>query len=109
MSGGVCVLAGFAGKITDADGGEYLWVKIDPPVMGQPYALGEKDVTDVLLSPHFQETSVFPVSQFPLPVYIYRVLDDRVFTDPHPSPSLLKLVAWGEIYATRDAPTNSDG
>jgi len=91
-----------AGKVTDAEEREYLWVKIDPPVIGQPYGLGDKDITDVLLLPHLQGTSLFPISEFPLPVYIYRVLDEQVFRDSRALPSNLTMAAWGELYATRE-------
>lgn len=36
------------GKITDDKGHDYLWVRVDPPVMGQPYGLGNRDLMDLL-------------------------------------------------------------
>ena len=88
--------------ISDTEGHEYLWVKIDPPVSGQSYGLGEKDLTDILLLPHFQGDSLFPVNQFPLPVYVYTASDENVFKDLRAPASTLKMAAWGEIYATRE-------
>jgi hypothetical protein len=89
-------------KVIDNEGREYLWVKIDPPVTGQRYGLGEKNLTDVLLLPHVKGTSLFPISEFPLQVYIYRVLDYEVLKDLFCCSSNLELAAWGEIYASRD-------
>lgn len=90
------------GRITDVEGRNYLWVRVDPPVIGQPYGLGNRDIADLLLLPHYEGTSLFPMSKFPLPVYIFRALDDGIFKDLPASSKYLQLAAWGEIYQTRE-------
>jgi len=90
------------GRITDEQGRHYLWVRVDPPVIGQPYGLGDREISELLLLAHYEGTSLFPISEFPLSVYIYRALDDRVFQDRTISSANLELAAWGELYQTRD-------
>ncbi len=90
------------GKITDDKGRDYLWVRVDPPVIGQPYGLGSREISDLLLLPHYEGTSLFPISGFPLPVYIYRALDEGLFKGLHDSSNELQLAAWGEIYQTKE-------
>jgi hypothetical protein len=90
------------GKITDGEGRNYLWVRVDPPVIGQAYGLGNRDIADLLLLPHYEGTSLFPISEFPLPVYIFRSLDEGIFKGVPASSNNLQLAAWGEIYDRRE-------
>lgn len=55
-----------------------------------------------LLLPHSEGTSLFPISEYPLPVYIFRALNDGIFKGLPASSDSLELTAWGEIYDTRD-------
>jgi len=93
--------AAIVGRVTDTDGRDYLWIQVDPPVIGQPYDQGQQDIRDLLLRPHFEGDSLFPITRFPLPVYIFRVLSDA-FTGEIMTPEALELAAWGEIYETKE-------
>lgn len=90
------------GKINDTEGRSYLWVQVDPPVIGQPYGLGQEDISDLLLRTHFEGDSLFPISKFPTPVFIYRSVDNSMSTEKTLSAETLELAAWGEIYETRE-------
>jgi hypothetical protein len=89
------------GKLADDEGRDYLWVRVDPPVIGQTYGLGEQDLSDLLLLPHFERASLFPISQYPMPVYILRALEQGVFQGLPLSADKLGLAAWGELYDSR--------
>lgn len=94
--------ASLRGKLSDTEGRSYLWVRVDPPVIGQTYGLGQDDITDLLLSPHFEGDSLFPISKFPTHVYIYRSTDNSITPEQPLSRDTLILEAWGELYETRD-------
>jgi hypothetical protein len=89
------------GKLADDEGRDYLWMRVDPPVIYQPYGLGDRDLSDLLLLPHFEGASLFPISQYPMPVYIFRALDQGVFQGLPLSAKKLELAAWGELYDSR--------
>jgi len=90
------------GEITDSEGRLYLWIQVDPPVIGQPYGLGQENIGDLLLRPHFEGDSLFPISKFPTAVFIYRVIDNSLSVNKNLSTKTLELAAWGEIYETRE-------
>jgi len=85
-------------RINDDNGGEYLLVRINPPVIGQTYGLGEHDIADLIIAPHCSGATLFPLSRFPLPVYVYRILDRAIADDFSFNPSRVEMVAWCEIY-----------
>lgn len=87
-------------SIKDAKGQEYLWVKIDPPVIGQPFGLGNDDIHDLLLTPRYENSPLHPIPQSPVPVYVFRLIKTAV-TDEVLNPEDMILAAWGEIYATK--------
>lgn len=79
------------------NGPECVLVEINPPVIGQPYGLGDKDLTTLILTPRWKGTH-FEKSFYPMPVLIYRILkaiDDRIVRLPD-----VRMEAWGEVYPT---------
>jgi hypothetical protein len=90
-------------RLVGPNNGEYLWIRVDPPVIGQPFGRGEKDVHDLIVSPHLQGSTLFPVSGFPLYVYIYVALTDRVFEELRFEKEDVSMAAWGELYLTFEA------
>lgn len=86
------------GEIRD-DG---MWVIISPPVIGQKYGLGEKDIEDLILFSRLQGMSLFPINEWPLHVYIFRALDNTIFSAGKFIDSQVEMIAWGELYSTLD-------
>jgi len=88
-------------SIKDAKGQEYLWVKIDPPVIGQPFGLGSEDIHDLLLTPRYEKSPLHPIAQSPLLVQVFRLINKTELTKEVINPQDMTLAAWSEIYATR--------
>lgn len=85
------------------DNAEFLWVRVEPPVLGQAFGLGAVDVSDLILSPHYAGDTLSPVSGFPLSIYIYRARVDRVFVARQFGWPEVEMVGWGEVYRTAAA------
>ena len=45
-------------------------VKIDPPLVGQQFGLGPKDVDMLVLAARLEGQTLFPVTEWPCPVYV---------------------------------------
>ena len=71
---------------------------IDPPIMGQQFGLGGKDVEFVLLASRHRGYSLSPVTEWPGYVHVMRIKTPP----PHESEEYMKdqiaEIAWGEIY-----------
>jgi hypothetical protein len=81
---------------------DYLLARIDPPVMGQPFGLGGRDIDQVILATRHAGASLFPIEQVPVYVHVARPLvpiegRDLVHDDE------MESIAWAEIYDTEGA------
>jgi hypothetical protein len=77
---------------------DYLLVRIDPPYESHGY-VSEK----LVLAAKFEGTSLFPISYWPLPVYVLRPLVQAPDTFDTLDPDReMELIAWAEIYRTMD-------
>jgi len=77
-------------------------IEIEPPLEGQNLGLGGIDITRLIVSSRLSGQTLYPVSEWPLSVYVARVTDDtvlksRTFTREH-----VKLIAWGMLFRTRE-------
>lgn len=73
-------------------------VEIDPPVIGQYYGLGGKDITNLILSARHEGFSLFPVKEWPCHVYVARILDDAITTTLTFTRDQVEVIAWGVIF-----------
>lgn len=87
-------------RLQFATGKDAILVKVEPPVVGQDF--GSADDIDVLLvTPRTEGGQLFPISEFPLFVYICLPITDltsstNVATDD------VTVIAWGELYRTAE-------
>ncbi|MCA1656447.1 MAG: hypothetical protein LC713_01830 [Actinobacteria bacterium] len=79
------------------DGREWLLIRVEPPVVGQPFGRGE-DIDTVLVTPRFEGETLTPPLAFPLHVH--------VFVPPAGSGPLtretLTHATWGELVASAE-------
>jgi hypothetical protein len=81
-------------------GREYILITVDPPVIGQPYGMGDKDIVALVLAPRYASVP-FPESiNRRTDVLVYRILNASVLTQQIARASDLVLEAWGEVYPT---------
>lgn len=86
------------GTVKDAGGKDYLVVEILPPIIGQKYGLGDKDISRVLLSPRHQGHSLFPITGWPEFVYVARLVDESALASGTVTDDQVELILWGILH-----------
>ena len=81
---------------------DYLLVTIDPPLIGQAFGLGGRDVDQVIVATRHRGESLFPIMRWPVFVHVARLLvtyegQDVVRNDE------MESIAWAELYSTEEA------
>lgn len=79
---------------------DLLLVRIEPPLLGQKYGLGGRDIELVLLAPRHKGDSLFPISQWPVDVHVARSLVEDPEALENIDPKDMKVIAWAELYRT---------
>jgi hypothetical protein len=85
------------------DGRECVRVDVAPPVIGQPFGLGDKDIDNLILVPRWKGAVFAKTIDHPMPVLVYRILNPSMVVQDVVHDSDIKLSAWGEIYSTLEA------
>jgi len=81
-------------------------VKLDPPVIGQPWGLGGVVLEFFVLANRHEGAHLLPITEFPCFVHIARPLSDDVMHKDIVSASELQTVAWGELYRSHQDAEN---
>jgi hypothetical protein len=73
-------------------------VQVDPVVIGQAFGLGGRDISQLIIAPRYKGDSLYPVSEWPLYVYVMRPLIDDAAHRSHLEMSEVELIAWAELH-----------
>jgi hypothetical protein len=89
------------GRIRDnsRDNG-YMIIHVFPPVIGKGHGSGDHDLSQLIISPHLQGFSLFPVNHWPAPVYVMRIVDESVTKTGVVSKESVRMIGWGTLYRT---------
>jgi len=79
---------------------DHMLVEVDPPVIGQRYGPGDRDITNLIISARYQGSTLFPVSEWPCHVYIARILDQSITKVLAFTKNQVELIGWGMIFPT---------
>jgi hypothetical protein len=79
---------------------DYLRVRIEPSIIGQPYGLGEKNIEDVVLATRHAGTTLHPVTEWPMTVFVCRIVNERVRHSGRVSAKDLEMILIGELHRT---------
>lgn len=77
---------------------DYLLVDTMPPIPGQKYGLGDKDISRLILASRHQGVTLFPVTEWPAHVYVFRILDEALLEQAIFQPDQVEMIAWGIIF-----------
>lgn len=77
----------------------YMLCDIAPPIVGQPYGLGGKDIEQVVFASRHSGYSIFRIDEWPAYVHVARPVSNvsRKFAITETD---LALIGWGELYKT---------
>jgi hypothetical protein len=78
-------------------------VRIDPPLLGQPYGLGACNIDFVFVATRHQGSSLFPITEWPVFVHVARPLIDEPALRCALQDNELESIAWAELYPTEEA------
>jgi hypothetical protein len=62
--------------------------------------LGNRDITDLILSAKYEGYSLFPVEEWPFHVYVARILDAAIPQTLVFTRSQIEIIAWGMLFPT---------
>jgi hypothetical protein len=88
----------FKSRLRDAGRDDCMLVAIDPPVIGQPYGLGGEDIYYLLLASKWQGRTLWPISEWPFPVYVLRPLRKSILHDSEVDHTQMQLIEWGLLH-----------
>jgi hypothetical protein len=86
------------GEIRD----DYLLIQIFPPIIGQPFGLGAKDIDLVIVASRHQGVSLFPIASYPVWVHGARPLVDDIESRDMIHGAESEVMFWGELYETEE-------
>jgi hypothetical protein len=82
---------------------DFLLVKVEPPLIGQPYGLGGRDIDILLVATRHKGDSLFPVKEWPVFVHVARLLIENPESREQIHDNEFESIAWAELYATEAA------
>jgi hypothetical protein len=75
-------------------------VRVEPPIIGQPFGLGSKDIELVVLATRHGGASIQPPSSWPISVHVARLLSDAIGETIRTDQ--MESIAWGELYPAEE-------
>ncbi len=88
------------GRLRDSIRDDHMWVEVEPPVIGQTYGLGGRDITTLILSARHRGVTLLPVTEWPCHVYIARILDENITHTLRFTREQVEVIGWGMIFCT---------
>jgi hypothetical protein len=73
-------------------------VEVEPMLIGQPFGLGDRDISRLILSTRHRGYTLYPVTEWPAHVYVTRILDDTVLQTLSFTKEQVELIAWAMIF-----------
>lgn len=95
------------GRLNSDTRSDLLLVRVDPPIIGQKYGLGSRDIHTVVLAARHRGESLFPIRKWPVAVHVARLLIDTPLKSAKVREADLQVLAWAEIYPTEQAAKQS--
>ena len=91
------------------EGDDYLRVRIEPAIIDQPYGLGDKNIEDVVLATRYAGSTLHPVNEWPMVVFVCRIVNENIRGAGQASARDLEVILIGELYQTLGAAQEAIG
>ena len=91
----------FVKTLSFDSGKECILAKITPGINGQNFG-SPKDIEFVVLAARHEGDSLSSITEFPCFIFVARSLDSDITTRSTIKKSDLQILAWGELYKTKD-------
>ena len=90
-------------RLRDPVRDDYMLIEINPVLIGQSFGLAEKNITNLIISARLEGFTLYPITRWPVPVYVCRILDDAILTTLLVEKNQVEIIAWGLIFRTLKA------
>ena len=87
-------------RLSTPDRNDLLLIRIDPPLIGQKYGLGGRDIDRVIVATRHKGYTLFPVTTWPAYVHVARLLVDLPEDKSELQAAEFEPIAWAELYKT---------
>lgn len=88
-------------RMSDGYRDDYMRLQIEPSLIGQPFGV-TGDIDQLLISSKWEGTTLYPISRWPMPVYIFRILDETIIGTGSFLKGQVEMIAWGLIYNAKE-------
>lgn len=78
----------------------YMLCDISPIIIGQSY--GNQHIQQVIIANRLDGTSLFPISEWPMAVYVMRLLNENAEFKEVIDKTDVDLIAWAEIFKRKE-------
>ena len=87
-------------RLSDWIRDDHLLVRIDPPLPGQGFGLGSRNIEQLVLTVIFEGRALSPVKELPAHVYVALILDESIVTTRSIGTGQVQIIAWGTLFPT---------
>ncbi|HOW80661.1 MAG TPA: hypothetical protein PK406_14545 [Verrucomicrobiota bacterium] len=95
------------GRLHNSTRNDYALVEIEPPLSGQGFGILGQDIICLLLSTKIKGETLFPIQQWPSPVYVARILDESILETLSFKANQVEVIAWGFVYPSFEEAANA--
>jgi hypothetical protein len=89
-------------RLRDPVRDDYMLIAIEPALIEQQRkGIEAAAITQLIISTKFVGQTLFPISKWPVPVYVAVILDDAILESLAFTPAEVKLIAWGTLFRTQ--------
>ena len=75
-------------------------IEIEPLLTGHLFGVGDSNITQLIISTRHEGYSLYPITEWPVSVYVARILDESILKTPRFTENQIELIAWGMIFRT---------
>ena len=87
-------------RLSTTDRNDLLLIRVEPPLIGQTYGLGGRDIQYVIVATRHQGSALFPIMEWPVYVHVVRLLVDLPDEKSELQATEFESIAWAELYKT---------
>jgi hypothetical protein len=92
-------------RLSDQARDDHLLIRIDPPLIGQSFGLGSRDIEELVISARFEGSTLCPITEWPAHVYVALILEESVRATKTIKSGQVQMIAWGMLFRTPEEAT----
>lgn len=90
------------GRLNNGYGDQHMLAQIQHVLSGQHFGLNHADIGTLIFSPKWKDRPLFPMSVWPIPIYVSRILDEAIVASGTFTREQIEIIAWGFLFHTLD-------